>query len=265
MKKYHPFHLVNPSPWPALSALSALSLIVTLVGCFHNYVGSFAEFAFSLSNLAVVAGLWWRDVVREATFGGHHTVGVQRGLRMGFALFLVSEGMLFFSLFWAFFWLSTVPGVELGGVWPPAGIETVSAAGVPLLNTYVLVWSGITLTWSHFGLLAGRPAAAVGGLLATLALGLGFLVLQATEYYEAPFDISDGAYGSTFYLTTGFHGLHVLIGWIFLFVSLVRMVSWHFTADRHLGYEMAIWYWHFVDVIWILVYLTVYGWGGASA
>lgn len=263
MNKYHRFHLVNPSPWPLLASAATLSLVVSFVGCLHDYAGSFDGFVASMVNLIGVAAAWWRDVIREATFGGHHTVPVQRGLRLGFTLFLVSEGMLFFSLFWAFFYLATAPGVEIGGVWPPAGIEVIPADGVPLLNTYLLVWSGITLTWSHFGLLSNRVTPALGGLFATLGLGFCFLGLQAAEYYGAPFDISDGVYGSTFYLLTGFHGLHVVIGWVFLGVCLCRMRAWHFTAERHLGYEMAIWYWHFVDVIWLGLYLAVYVWGGA--
>jgi heme/copper-type cytochrome/quinol oxidase subunit 3 len=264
MKKYHLYHLVNPSPWPFLTAFAMFSLVVSFVGCIHNYTGCFETFLYALVNVAGVAALWWRDVIREATFGGHHTTPVQRGLRLGFALFLVSEGMLFFSFFWAFFYLATVPAPEVGGVWPPAGIETISAGGVPLLNTYLLVWSGVALTWSHFGLLSNQVRSTVLGLLFTLALGFTFLGFQASEYYEAPFDISDGVYGSTFYLLTGFHGLHVLIGWIFLTTCLFRIRAGHFTRERHLGYEMAIWYWHFVDVIWLALYLAVYCWGGAA-
>ncbi|RYX87611.1 cytochrome c oxidase subunit 3, partial [bacterium] len=185
MRKYHTFHLVNPSPWPFLAAVAALSLVVSFVGCLHDYDGSFEEFVFSFFNLCLVAGFWWRDVIREATFGGHHTLAVQKGLRMGFALFLLSEGMLFFSLFWAFFYLSVVPAIEIGGVWPPNGIQPISATAVPLLNTYILIWSGVTLTWSHHSLLENKLISTLQGLLSTLCLGLIFLILQATEYREA--------------------------------------------------------------------------------
>jgi heme/copper-type cytochrome/quinol oxidase subunit 3 len=263
MKKYHVFHLVNVSPWPVLSAVALFNLVVSFVGYIHNYDGFFEDFFFHLANVAGVAGFWWRDVVREATFGGHHTRAVQKGLKMGFTLFLVSEAMLFFSLFWTFFYLAVHPsGSYLGTHWTKHVLyDTIQANHVPLVNTYVLLWSGATLTFSHYCLLRGRLAGAVDGLVFTLCLGLLFLFLQGVEYKNAKFDISDGVFGSTFYLLTGFHGLHVLLGWVFLAVGLVRLGAGHFTPDRHLGYEMAIWYWHFVDVIWVFLFFAVYVWG----
>ena len=263
MRKYHTFHLVDPSPWPFLSAVALFNLVVSFVGYLHHYDGFFEDFFFHFGNLALVAGLWWRDVVREATHGGHHTRAVRRGLRMGFALFLVSEGMLFFSFFWSFFYLSVHPSSGyLGTHWSEHLFhDTVQADHVPLLNTGVLLWSGATLTFSHHALLRGRAAPAVEGLVLTLGLGLVFLSLQALEYRNARFDISDGVFGSTFYLLTGFHGVHVLVGWIFLGTALARLGVGHFTRTRHLGYEMAIWYWHFVDVVWVFLYFAVYVWG----
>lgn len=263
MQKYHPFHLVNLSPWPFLSAVALFNLVVSFVGYIHNYDGFFEDFFFHFVNLALVAGFWWRDVVREATFGGHHTVAVQKGLKMGFTLFLVSEGMLFFSLFWAFFYLAVHPsGSYLGTHWTKHILnDTVQANHIPFLNTGILLWSGVTLTWSHHALLRGRMTPAVDGLVLTLVLGLVFLFLQGVEYRNARFDISDGVFGSTFYLLTGFHGMHVLVGWIFLGTAFVRLGVGHLSSTRHLGYEMAIWYWHFVDVVWVFLFFAVYVWG----
>jgi len=266
MRKYHPFHLVNLSPWPLLSAVALFNLVVSFVGYMHGYEGFFEDFFFHFFNLALVAGFWWRDVIREATFGGHHTKAVQKGLKMGFTLFLVSEGMLFFSLFWAFFYLAVHPsGAYLGTHWTQHILnDTVQPTHIPLFNTFVLLWSGATLTWSHYGLLQGKLIPAVEGLFLTLVLGLVFLFCQGLEYRNARFDISDGVFGSTFYLLTGFHGVHVLVGWIFLATALVRLGSGHLSSTRHLGYEMAIWYWHFVDVIWVFLFFAVYVYGMRS-
>lgn len=260
-RKTHQFHLVDPSPWPVYAALNVLTLVVGLVGVMHSYAGSFQVFVWGVFNLAATAALWWRDVIREATYGGYHTPEVQRGLALGFGLFLVSELMFFFSLFWAFFYLSLNPAVELGGVWPPSGIIPMSATGIPLLNTVLLLWSGVTLTYAHNRLSADDTAYHLMGMCLTLLLGLAFLLLQALEYYSAQFDISDGVYGSCFYLLTGFHGLHVLIGFIFLLVNSCRVSAHHFYRRTHLGFLMGAWYWHFVDVVWLGVYLAVYVWG----
>lgn len=279
MRKYHKFHIVDQSPWPLLASISVFSTAVALILVMHgfgydelssvplhrrieppyNWTGF--QFFFSLFNTLCVAGLWFRDIVREATILGAHTVKVQKGLRLGFVLFLGSEAMFFVSFFWAFLYVSLVPAPELGGVWPPTGINPGNALGLPLVNTYLLVWSGFILTSSHYSLLSGRLTASITRLFYTLCFGFLFLVVQTVEYFTASFDISDGVYGSTFYLLTGFHGLHVLLGWMFLYVCFFRACVWHFTATRHLGFEMAIWYWHFVDVIWLILYGLVYVWG----
>ena len=265
MRKYHLFHLVDPSPWPLLSAVALFNLVVSFVGYIHSYDGFVEDFVFHFFNLALVAALWWRDVIREATHGGHHTRPVREGLKMGFVLFLVSEGMLFFSLFWTFFYLSVHPGYALGTLWSAHLLSEVAPADtVPLVNTYLLLWSGVTLTYSHYRLLGGDPVGAMNGLVCTLGLGFVFLALQGVEYRNNKFDISDGVFGSTFYLLTGFHGLHVIIGWVFLAVAAARLDAGHLDRTRHLGYEMAIWYWHFVDVVWLFLFFSVYVWGTYS-
>lgn len=176
-------------------------------------------------------------------------------------LFLVSEAFFFLRFFWAYLHFSLSPAVEIGSLWPPAGISPLSPWNVPLLNTLVLLTSGATVTWCHSSLLSSDLLSCCFSLLATLGLGSFFSLLQGFEYFSSSFSISDGAYGSSFYLATGFHGIHVFVGTLFLFVSLLRASSLHFTSMRHLCLEIACWYWHFVDVVWILLFLIVYCWG----
>lgn len=262
--KTHPYHLVNSSPWPVYSATSSLAVVVGLVGLMHQYDLGFELFLLGLLNLFLVSSLWWRDVIREGTYGGYHTGPVQKGLAMGFGLFIVSEVMFFFSFFWSFFYLSLNPAIELGGVWPPTGVIPMSATGIPLLNTLLLLWSGLTLTYAHNRLLVNDLPRHLVGQFWTLGLGFIFLGLQAYEYYVAQFDISDGVFGSCFYLLTGFHGLHVLIGFVFLLVNTVRALSWHFHRTTHLGWLCGAWYWHFVDVVWLGLYVSIYIWGSST-
>lgn len=198
----------------------------------------------------------------KLTFQGHHTFAVQKGLSLGFVLFVVSEVFFFISIFWAFFHSSLSPTVELGAHWPPAGIETLNPWEVPLLNTVILLSSGATVTYAHHSLIQGNRAGVIYGLIATVVLAAVFTGFQGFEYYNAPFTFSDGVYGSTFYMATGFHGIHVIIGTIFLTVGLFRVLSYHLTDHHHLGFEQAILYWHFVDVVWLFLFISVYWWGG---
>lgn len=204
---------------------------------------------------------WWRDVVRESTFQGWHTTVVEKGLRYGMILFITSEVCFFFAFFWAFFHSRLAPTVEIGVAWPPTGITPLNPFLVPLLKTAVLLSSGVTITWAHHSILAGNHSEAVQALSLTVALGLYFTILQAWEYIDSPFTIADRIYGSTFFVATGFHGLHVIIGTTFLFVCLLRLINRHFSAHHHFGFEAAAWYWHFVDVVWLFLYVCIYWWG----
>lgn len=260
----HPFHIVDPSPWPIFTAFNLLGLTIGLVLYMHRYHGGFLCFAFHFVLLFLMTGLWWRDVVREATFEGHHTSYVQLGLRMGMVLFIVSEIMFFFAFFWAFFHSSLNPSVGIGCQWPPKGITTIDPWGVPLLNTFVLLSSGATVTWAHHAIIYGARKEALTGLGLTVFLGVFFTYLQFTEYLESPFSLSDSIFGTVFFMLTGFHGFHVIIGTLFLSVCLYRLYQSHFTRTHHLGFEAAAWYWHFVDVVWIFVFLLVYVWGGRA-
>jgi len=257
----HPFHLVDPSPWPLLGSVAALGMTYGGVMYLHNYTGGFTFFLLGFSTILYTMYIWWRDIIREGTFEGQHTAAVQQGLRQGVLLFIVSEIMFFFAFFWAFFDSSIKPSLMLGGVWPPEGLETLSPWGVPLLNTVILLSSGATVTWAHHAIVAGAKSSAQTGLLLTIVLAIVFTALQVFEYFNAPFSISDGIYGSTFFLATGFHGFHVFIGTCFLTVCLVRLGLNHFTREHHFGFEAAAWYWHFVDVVWLFLFVTIYWWG----
>lgn len=254
-----PYHLVEFSPWPIIGAASAFSLTVGLAAWFHGY----GEQALTLGLVLIILVIiqWWRDVIREATLQGFHTSPVSSGLRIGIILFITSEVLFFFAFFWAFFHRSLAPTPELGSTWPPAGITPINPFSVPLLNTGVLLASGVTVTYAHHALIEGDRHSALLALTLTVLLGAYFTFLQQHEYYEAPFTIADRVYGTTFYVATGFHGLHVIIGSTFLFICLARVYEHHFSTGHHFGFEAAAWYWHFVDVVWLFLYLCIYWWG----
>lgn len=258
----HPFHLVDPSPWPLFASLSAFTSTIGGVMYMHGYIGGGNLLSLGLIMICYSMFVWWRDVVREGTYEGHHTSFVQLGLRYGMILFIVSELMFFVAFFWAFFHASLSPTVEIGAVWPPKGIEVLNPWEVPFLNTVILLSSGASVTWAHHAIVAGARNQAIYSLILTVILAILFTGLQALEYIEAPFTISDGVYGSTFYLATGFHGFHVFIGTVFLSVCLLRLTKFHFTKSHHFGFEAAAWYWHFVDVVWLFLFVAIYWWGG---
>ena len=257
----HPYHLVDESPWPLFRALGAFFLTSGLVKWFH--VGSTSLIALGLTLILIVMAQWWRDVSCEGAYQGLHTKIVELGLRWGIILFIISEVFFFVSFFWAFFHRSLAPDPEIGRVWPPFGIIVFDPFEVPLLNTLVLLSSGVRVTWAHHALIRGNHSNTGAGLEATITLGVYFTCLQAIEYYEASFSIADRVYGSTFFVATGFHGLHVLVGTTFLLVCLSRLDMDHFRAAHHFGFEAAAWYWHFVDVVWLFLYIWLYWWGGA--
>jgi cytochrome c oxidase subunit 3 len=257
----HPYHLVDPSPWPFLASIGAFALTFGTVMFVHNYSGGWTLLLMGVFTILYTMYVWWRDIIREGTFEGQHTFMVQQGLRQGVLLFIVSEIMFFFAFFWAFFDSSIKPAIAIGSVWPPEGLETLSPWGLPLLNTVILLTSGATVTWAHHAIVAGYKKSAQIGLVFTILLAIFFTSLQLVEYFNSPFSISDGIYGSTFYMATGFHGFHVFVGSCFLIVCLVRLTLNHFTREHHFGFEAAAWYWHFVDVVWLFLFVTIYWWG----
>lgn len=233
---YHPYHLVDASPWPYIMSCSALLTTIGAVIYFHyKYI-----FILSLGVIFIALTLyfWCKDVVREATYQGHHTISTTQGLKLGFILFIVSEVFFFLSFFWAFFHSSLSPAVEIGMYWPPTDINPLNPFSIPLLNTTLLLSSGATITWAHHNIIKGNKQESTKALSLTIILGLFFTLLQAFEYLEAPFCIADSVYGSTFFVATGFHGLHVIIGTIFLMICLFRLIRSHFTKNHHLDLKL---------------------------
>lgn len=259
--KRHPFHLVDPSPWPILLTLGVMATTTGLVLYMHSYLAGGYILSGGLGTILFIMYLWFRDVSKEGTYQGHHTFAVQRGLKIGMLLFILSEVLFFSAFFWGYFHASLAPNMEIGSIWPPQGIEPFNAWDIPFVNTLILLLSGATVTWAHHSMVHGNRVHCITGLILTLVLAAAFTALQGYEYIEAPFSIADGIYGSTFFMATGFHGFHVIVGSIFLAVCLLREFYYHFTTTHHVGFEAAAWYWHFVDVVWLFLFIAVYWWG----
>lgn len=257
----HPFHLVSPSPWPFNTSLSLFILTISGALSMHSFSNAYNVFYFALILLVFSMSFWFRDIISEGTFLGNHTLAVQKGLNLGVILFIVSEALFFMAIFWAFFHSALTPTVELGAQWPPIGIEPVNPFELPLLNTVILLSSGATVTYAHHSLIQGKRDGALYGSIATILLAVIFTGFQGVEYSVSSFTISDGAFGTCFFFGTGFHGLHVIIGTAFLGVALWRIYAYHLTDNHHLGFEGGILYWHFVDVVWLFLYVSIYYWG----
>jgi cytochrome c oxidase subunit 3 len=276
--KHHDYHLVDPSPWPIVGAASATIMATGAVMWMKAMTVAgmhLGPLVFGAGTLGVLYTMlsWWMDVVREAEHEGHHTRVVQMHHRYGMLMFIASEVMFFVAWFWAYFDASIYAGEAInytrkeftGGVWPPTGIATFDPWHLPLLNTLILLTSGTTVTWAHHALITGDRRGLKQGLWLTVVLGVIFTICQAYEYSHATFGFSGHIYGSTFFMATGFHGFHVIIGTIFLIVCLLRALAGQFTPKEHFGMEAAAWYWHFVDVVWLFLFFTIYVWGGWGA
>ncbi len=265
VKAHHPFHLVELSPWPILTAFSLLALTGGGAFWLHNYSLGMAATIIGAICVIACAYYWWRDVIHEGKVGKFHNKYVQNGLRIGMALFIMSEVMFFFAFFFAYFYSSNFP-LEIfegfwpvsDGVWPPKNIETFDPWHLPFMNTLILLLSGTSVTWAHHAILEKNREDAVIALSITVGLGALFSLLQAFEYSHAAFGLKDGIYAANFYLATGFHGVHVIVGTIFLSVCLYRARRGDFLKGNHLGFEFAAWYWHFVDVVWLFLFIFVY-------
>lgn len=275
--KPHPYHMVRPSVWPFIGACSAGILAVGMVLFMHKAsIGTFHPGFYGpllgLSLVVTVMFLWWKDVIFEAVTEKVHTPIAETGLRFGMALFIASEVMFFVAFFWAFFdsALYVADARETAnldftkGIWPPAGMHVINPFDLPFLMTMILLLSGCTVTWAHHAILENDQKNFVRALLLTVLLGISFLFFQAYEYVHAPFGFTDGIYASTFFMATGFHGFHVFVGTVFLLVCYLRGLKGHFNADHHFGFEAAAWYWHFVDVVWLFLFIGVYWWGNTG-
>jgi cytochrome c oxidase subunit 3 len=252
----HPFHLVDYRPWPLTGAIGVIVLVTGIVKWFHNFNINLLILGYLIVILTIYQ--WWRDVCREGTLQGKHTILVTKGLRWGIILFIVSEIFFFVSFFWAFFHRRLAPNIEIGTIWPPTRITPFNPFQIPLLNTIILIRSGVSVTWAHHAIIENNNSQITQGLFITIILGIYFTILQVYEYFEAPFTIADRIYGSTFFIATGFHGLHVIIGTLFLLICLIRHINNHFSNNHHFGFEAAAWYWHFVDVVWLFLYISIY-------
>jgi cytochrome c oxidase subunit III len=259
----HQYHLVEPSIWPLVGATASLVLVAGTLMWFVDK----GPWVLVVGLLMVLATMffWWRDVVNEAEHQGHHSPIVQIGLRYGMALFIVSEVMFFAAFFWAFFGNALYPMEAINHVWPPANVKTFDPFDLPFMNTLILLLSGVTVTWAHHALLEGDRKGLIQGLGVTILLGALFTSVQAYEYAHAAFSFKEGIYPSVFFMATGFHGFHVLIGTLFLTVCFFRALAGHFKPEQHFGFEAAAWYWHFVDVVWLFLFASIYVWGSVGA
>lgn len=253
-----PFHLVTLRPWPILISFRVLILLIGSMYIFH-YIRLFIIYL-GLVMLLLCIYQWWRDVVRESTYQGFHTLKVLRGIKFGIILFIISEIFFFFRIFWCYFHIYLSPRIEIGCLWPPKNIIAFNPYIIPLLNTVILLSSGVRVTLCHYSLINKNKYIRLVRIFITIFLGLIFTFFQYVEYNESNFSISDSVYGSIFFIATGFHGLHVLVGTIFLIVNYFRIIQNNYSFDHHFGFEAAAWYWHFVDVVWLFLYLLVYYW-----
>nr|ASM82727.1 cytochrome c oxidase subunit III [Eosembia sp. FS-2017] len=259
MKNNQPFHLTQMSPWPVLMGLSVTTTIMSILMWFHLYSMKF--FMITMLSSFLISFLWWKDISRESTFQGNHTSPVMKEIRWGMILFITSEILFFTSFFWAFFHSSLSPNIDLGMNWPPKNILTIKPSQIPLLNTIILLSSGASITWAHHCIMKSNLNESIVSVLLTVMLGLIFTLFQIFEYFESSFSISDSTYGSTFFVSTGFHGIHVIIGTMFIMFTMNRLMNMSFSSNHHLGFEAASWYWHFVDVVWLFLFIMIYWWG----
>jgi cytochrome c oxidase subunit 3 len=260
-----PYHLVDPSPWPLVGAVAAALIVFGII-----FVAHYNNYGLLIVGTVLTLGvmfMWWRDVIHESRTPGLHTPIVQLGLRYGMMFFITSEVMFFVGFFWAYFFYALFPEHVSGAKvieWPPEGVHTFDPFGLPFMNTMILLLSGTTVTWAHHALLQNNRRNMLIGLALTIGLGISFTLCQAIEYSHAPFHFTGGVYPSTFFMATGFHGFHVIIGTCFLLVCLFRGAAGQFTPQRHFGFEAAAWYWHFVDVVWLFLFACIYWWGAGT-
>nr|YP_009994018.1 cytochrome c oxidase subunit III [Aphis aurantii]QNO35793.1 cytochrome c oxidase subunit III [Aphis aurantii] len=258
MKMNQPYFILNLSPWPILMAFNTFNLMISniMILNFKFNMTSLINFFLIIS----ISMLWWRDVIRESTFQGNHNFNIMNLIKFSMILFIISELFLFISFFWNFLHNSLAPSIELGLNWPPKNIMFFNPLLIPLLNTIILLTSSFTITLTHFYLLNNLKKKTIMFMNLTIILSTYFLLLQMLEYNQATFTFSDSIFGSSFYMATGFHGLHVIIGTIFLLINLMRMLKLHFSFIHHISFELSAWYWHFIDIIWLFLYMTFYWW-----
>jgi len=256
-----PYHLVDTSPWPILVSFSLFTMAIGAVMYMHGYANGGSILTTGFLSTTMGMGLWFKDINTEGTYLGNHTIEVQKGLIIGVILFIISEVFAFFSVFWAYFHSSLSPAIEIGGIWPPQGITPLDPFAIPLLNTILLLSSGAFITYGHHSLIMGGRKGAIIGTLLCIVLAIVFTGFQYYEYVQSSFTMADSVFGTVFFASTGLHGLHVIVGTIFITVAYFRILNYSLTNKHHVGYESSILYWHFVDVVWLFLFIAVYYWG----
>nr|YP_009922151.1 Cox3 [Metschnikowia lochheadii]QMS50692.1 Cox3 [Metschnikowia lochheadii] len=257
----HPFHLVSPSPWPLYTSFALMNLALSMGLTAHNYMSNNLYMMFNIMSVLYVLTLWFKDMMAESTYLGDHTKAVKTGLTQGFYLFVVSEILMFASLFWAYLHSSLNPTMEMGMAWPPAGIEAMSPSELPLLNTIILLASGVTITMGHHALINSNRKDTLYGFIFTTLLMVMFVILQYFEYMFSSFTTTDGVYGSTFYSTTGLHMTHMGMIGMMLFLCSWRVYNYDFTNNSHVFAETTVMYLHVLDMLWLFMYMMCYWWG----
>lgn len=261
IKTFHPYQIVTPSPWPIVTSLVLFRAACTLIFSIHSARILSKYILLTLFILSISSYQWWRDIVRESSFQGHHTNQIIYLLKNRIIMFILSEVLFFVRFFWAFFHSRIAPNPEIGIHWPPMGVEPFNPIGIPLLNSIILLSSGASITWAHHSLLNNNIISTIIGIVITISLGTYFSILQYIEYIDAPFSFADSIYGRTFFLATGFHGIHVLLGRTFLIINTIRTLIFHNSSAHIVGIDLGAWYWHFVDLVWLFLFISIYWWG----
>lgn len=258
IKINQPYFILNIRPWPILISINSFNFLISniiIINFKFNIIN-----LLNLINILLIFIIWWRDIIRERTFQGKHNYYIINLIKIRIIIFIISEIFLFISFFWNFLHNSLSPSIELGLNWPPKNIKFFNPLLIPLLNTIILLTSRFTITITHFYILKNLKLKSTKFINLTIILSIYFLILQALEYNQANFTFSDSVFGSSFYIATGFHGLHVIIGIIFLIINIIRIIKIHFSFLHHIRFELRAWYWHFIDIIWLFLYITFYWW-----
>lgn len=261
IKKFNSFHIVTLSPWPLIASIQISRLIIIVTFNNNNQIKTNNINLIEIVITFTIPTLWWKNTIKENNKEGTHHNKIIKGIKIGIIIFIISEVIFFISFFWAYFHSRTRPNIEIGQIWPPLSIKSFNPINVPLLNTVILIRSGFSITWSHHLILEKKINKSLKALKITLTIGVYFSLLQIIEYIQSEFSINDSSYGNIFFIATGFHGIHVLIGSTFILINIINIKKIFITNKQHIGFELSAWYWHFVDIVWLFLYLSIYWWG----
>lgn len=258
MKKNYGYHIIENSPWVIYTTISIGSILINNILYMNRYTNGKHLLIISIISLIININGWWKEVINESTSKGEHTHIVQEGLMKGYILFIISEIVIFLSLFYTFFYFSIIPDIHIGNIWPPVGINIINFKSIPLLNTMLLFFSGIAITIGHYKIKEGDIIGSKRYIMYTMIIGIIFVGMQYIEYKYSEFNITDSVYSNIFYVLTGIHGLHVIIGIIFIYIAYIRIKE--YTNKHHMNYILSSIYWHFVDIVWLFLFAIIYIW-----